>query len=167
MEAPSVPGPTGSDLEHGAAKSNAGKVYAIQLGDRVVAKFPAFRGKEDDPFFAGTLTTISTDRATCVVTFSDGDKADGILPGEVFYAPDAPNDVGGRVLPWRRGAAGCAGGDALWFGVPNGEGSLTRRRVGPRIHRPWPDPPSGTQVLSDRLEKLVAVLKGRLAPRNA
>jgi len=67
----------------------------ISVGDKIVAKFPPYRGKSDDAWFAGTVTSISS--TTCSIAYEDGDSSSDVRVNEVLYAPS-------RAALWGKGA---------------------------------------------------------------
>ena len=57
----------------------------LSIGDEIVAKYPGFRGAEDNPWFAATVTGFADDQ--CAVQFEDGDTGSDLSPSEILYAP--------------------------------------------------------------------------------
>jgi len=64
----------------------------FSVGDRVIAKYPPYHGKGDNPWFAGVITGINGGSAS--IRFDDGDIADEVTPQVILYAPSAPSNVG-------------------------------------------------------------------------
>lgn len=60
----------------------------LQPGDKVVAKYSGFRGKADNPWFAGTVGLHSGRADRCTVRYEDGDRSSDVMENEVMYAPD-------------------------------------------------------------------------------
>lgn len=69
-------------------------VHLLQPGDEVVAKYSGFRGKSDNPWFAGTVEAVNGDR--CTIQYEDGDRSEDVMEDEVMYAP-------GRHARWGKG----------------------------------------------------------------
>jgi len=69
--------------------------HLMKVGDKIVAKYPPYRGKSDDAWFAGTVTTISS--TTCSIAYEDGDSSSDVRFDEVLYAPS-------RDAKWGKGA---------------------------------------------------------------
>jgi len=66
----------------------------LAVGHKVVAKYPKYRGKKDDPWFAGTVTGINLQTQRVSITYADGDKTKDAKSYEIRYAPKRPNDWG-------------------------------------------------------------------------
>ena len=67
----------------------------LAVGERVLAKYPSYRGKQDDPWFCAIVEAVNGD--FCDVIFSDGDKSTMLRPEEVCRAPNACMNVGKSV----------------------------------------------------------------------
>jgi len=64
------------------------------VGDSVLAKYPSFAGREDNPWFSAKITAGNSD-GTFDLRFSDGDTAKEVLAENLYVAPNgAPDDVG-------------------------------------------------------------------------
>jgi hypothetical protein len=72
-----------------AASSNATRT--LQMGDKVVAKYPPQRGRGDFPFFAATVTAIDAGAGKASLQYEDGDFSDQVRADEIRYAPNRPN----------------------------------------------------------------------------
>jgi len=69
----------------------------LKKGSKVLAKYPAFSGRADNPWFKATITDRSSTNNTYSLAFADGDTAKGVLGHEMYLAPNgAPDDVGKR-----------------------------------------------------------------------
>ena len=70
--------------------------HILNKGDRVIAKYPGYRGRtdgEEKVFFAATVTGLNVD-GTVSVKFADGDHGNDLTSTEMFFAPEAAADVG-------------------------------------------------------------------------
>jgi len=76
----------------GAGASADDGTHALREGDEVVAKFPGFRGRESNPYFAATVKNINAGK--CSLTYEDGDFGDDVRADEIFYAPGRPANWG-------------------------------------------------------------------------
>ncbi|CAD7938037.1 unnamed protein product [Amoebophrya sp. A25] len=68
--------------------------HALGIGDEVVAKFDAYRGKDDDPWFSGIVADIDDEEGICTVNFCDGDVSVELSADEVLFAPGRAEDFG-------------------------------------------------------------------------
>ena len=75
-------------------KAHAGANQLLAVGHKVVTKYPKYRGKKDDPWFAGTVTGINLQTQRVSITYADGDKTKDAKSYEIRYAPKRPNDWG-------------------------------------------------------------------------
>ena len=67
--------------------------HILKVGDKVVVKYPPYRGKTDNKnWFAATVTSIFNDKVN--VKYEDGDYGHKVLDSEIFYAPDVTADIG-------------------------------------------------------------------------
>jgi len=69
-------------------------IHTLAVNNKVVAKYPKYRGKKDDPWFAGTVTGINLHTGRVSIKYGDGDKTNDAKPEEILYAPKRPNDWG-------------------------------------------------------------------------
>ena len=78
----------------GSSFAMADLLHRLRVGDEVVAKYPPFRGRADNPWFSGTVTAlnVTVSPPTCTVRFCDGDRASGILSHEVLYCPNGRHE---------------------------------------------------------------------------
>ena len=61
----------------------------------ILCKYPPFKGREDNPWFSGTVLSIDDDNTTCQVLFEDGDVAKGVKVEELFASSgNIPSNVG-------------------------------------------------------------------------
>jgi len=75
------------ELQDELKRKNYKRARILAVGDLVVAKFPKYRGKKDDPWFAGTVTAIDTEAMRCSIQYEDGDKSADVQETEVLFAP--------------------------------------------------------------------------------
>mmetsp|Transcript_20366 Transcript_20366/g.51431 ORF Transcript_20366/g.51431 Transcript_20366/m.51431 type:complete len:613 (+) Transcript_20366:190-2028(+) len=61
--------------------------HQLQMCDEVVAKFPDFRAREDNPWFSGIVLGVNAEEGTCKIRFCDGDIGEGVLASEVLFCP--------------------------------------------------------------------------------
>lgn len=71
-----------------------GDVHVLRPGDLIVARFPAFAGEDDNPWFAGTIGSILEASSGVTVDFADGDHGAISDMAEIRYAPSRPDDWG-------------------------------------------------------------------------
>eukprot|EP00949_MAST-11_sp_MAST-11-sp1_P003802 g3802.t1 len=77
-----------------AEEGNVGQLRPVTFGhvlavdEPVLCKYPAYRGKADNPWFMGTVADVSAESAT--IRYEDGDVASGVLAEELFYCPHGP-----------------------------------------------------------------------------
>ena len=64
----------------------------------VICKYPAFKGRKDNPWFSGKISYIDEGSQTCSVVFADGDVANGVKFNELFASNrengEIPESVG-------------------------------------------------------------------------
>jgi len=66
----------------------------LKKGDKVLAKYPPYRGRKGNPWFTGTVLNLEHG-GTCQVKWdSDGSLSIGVRASEVVYCANAPRDVG-------------------------------------------------------------------------
>lgn len=70
--------------------------HNLRVGDEVVSKYPAYRGKGDNPWFAGKVDSIEEKSSTCVIMFSDGDIAESVMENEVRYCSFGVDPLWGK-----------------------------------------------------------------------
>lgn len=70
------------------------QAHVLAVGDLVVAKWPAYRQKDDNPWFAGEVTAIGTNAMRCSINYEDGDFSDDVKEDEVYYAPSRDSSWG-------------------------------------------------------------------------
>ena len=68
--------------------------HVLLIGDEIVAKYPAYRGGESNPYFAGTVVSINAAGGTCTVRYEDGDSSNDVRAKEIYYAPGRPAQWG-------------------------------------------------------------------------
>eukprot|EP00948_MAST-09A_sp_MAST-9A-sp1_P001518 g1518.t1 len=84
---------------------NLKDAHLLQEGDCVIANYPSYRGTASKGiFFKGKVTSIDYQKGTAAVEYVDGDTADSLWDWEIYYAPDAPDDVGKEGCSYGRNA---------------------------------------------------------------
>jgi len=71
-----------------------GANHILAVKHKIVAKYPPYRGKKDDAWFAGTVTGINLKTQRVSITYEDGDKTTDAKTEEIRYAPTRPTDWG-------------------------------------------------------------------------
>ena len=66
--------------------------HNLKINDKVVAKYPAYRGRADNPWFAAKVTSILNSKIN--VKYYDGDYGFKLSTSEVYFAPGVSSDVG-------------------------------------------------------------------------
>jgi len=67
-----------------------GEVWVLSAGDRVLTKSVPKRGGNDNPWFAGNIKFIRSDRTSADVCCEDGDIEHDVYISEIMYAPECP-----------------------------------------------------------------------------
>jgi hypothetical protein len=68
--------------------------HILAVKHKIVAKYPPYRGKKDDAWFAGTVTGINLKTQRVSITYEDGDKTTDAKAEEIRYAPTRATDWG-------------------------------------------------------------------------
>ena len=86
------------DGNHSSSGSDNNAKHWLQVGDRVIAKYrtgvagnDGYKGKDHDCWFAADVASVN--KNGCVVTYTDNDKGKISDTADIYYAPNAPNDV--------------------------------------------------------------------------
>mmetsp|Transcript_108459 Transcript_108459/g.203595 ORF Transcript_108459/g.203595 Transcript_108459/m.203595 type:complete len:257 (-) Transcript_108459:64-834(-) len=82
--------------------------HVLQTDDKVVAKYPPYKGAGDDPWFAGTISSLDKAKATAGVAYEDGSNSNSVEETDIRYAPD-------RDPEWGQGSM--RGNNVLPYGV--------------------------------------------------
>merc|ERR1711998_475680 len=87
----------------------SGGTHKLRVGDKVVAKYPPYRGKGDNPFFAATVDAIDKSQGTASMKYDDGDYSKGVRANEIRYAPHRDTRWGKDKLRGNNLIPKCAG----------------------------------------------------------
>merc|ERR1711934_129981 len=87
----------------------SGGTHKLRVGDKVVAKYPPYRGKGDNPFFAATVDAIDKSQGTASMKYDDGDNSKGVRANEIRYAPHRDTRWGKGKLRGNNMIPKCAG----------------------------------------------------------
>eukprot|EP00941_MAST-03F_sp_MAST-3F-sp1_P004780 g4780.t1 len=67
-------------------------VHNIRVGDVVIARYPPYRSRADNPWFRAQVVSVSPNQVS--VKYADGDVGNGLASHEVYYSPNAPATCG-------------------------------------------------------------------------
>jgi len=71
-------------------------IHRLKVGDKVVAKWPPYEGKKENPWLAASITALDLTKMVAKVHYDSGFDHDKVKESQILYAPKRPSTWGGH-----------------------------------------------------------------------